>query len=86
MLKVPVRTAKIHVGMRNKTEGSVLRGLAQASCLGIETRLELESDQPSERVAALVRQAEAGCYTMQALLHPVAFTRSVILNGSPLVG
>ncbi len=86
MLKIPVRTARVHVGMRNKLEGSVLQGTARASCLGIETRLDLESDEPAERIAALVRQAENGCYTMQALLAPVQFTRSASLNGSPLPG
>lgn len=84
MLKVSVRKARVHVTMRNKTEGSVLQGTVQASCLGFETRLELESDEPAERIEQLVRMAEAGCYTMQALLHPVQFTRSVTLNGRAL--
>lgn len=84
MLRVPVRTAHVHIGMRNKQEGSVLQGTVRASCFGIETRLEVESDEPPERVAALVRQAENGCFAMQALLAPVTFTRSATLNGSPL--
>lgn len=84
MLKIPVGKARVHVGMRNKQEGSVLQGSARASCLGIETRLELESDAPAERIAALVRQAENGCFAMQALLAPVPVTRSVTLNGSSL--
>jgi len=84
MLKISVRTGRVHVAMRNKQEGSVLQGTARASCLGIETRLALESDEPAERIAALVRQAENGCFTMQALVAPVEFTRSVTLNGSPL--
>lgn len=70
--------------MRNKQEGSVLQGTVKASCLGIETRLELESDETADRVAAMVRNAENGCYTLQALLEPVRFTRTVTLNGSSL--
>ena len=84
MMKIPVRKARVHVGMRNKQEGSVLQGTVKAACLGIETRLELESDEPPERIAALVRNAENGCFTMQALLAPVEFTLSATLNGSPL--
>jgi hypothetical protein len=84
MMKVSVNKACVHVAMRNKQEGSVLQGTVKASCLGIETRLELESDEPPERVAAMVRNAENGCYTMQALLEPVGFTSTVTLNGTSL--
>ncbi len=84
MMKVSVNKARVHVAMRNKQEGSVLQGTVKASCLGIETRLELESDEPPEQVAAMVRNAENGCYTMQALLEPVRFTSTVTLNGSSL--
>ena len=84
MLKVSVDKARVHVTMRNKTEGSVLQGTVQASCLGFETRLEIESREPPERVQQLVVMAERGCYTMQALLAPVSFTHTTTLNGQPL--
>ena len=84
MMKVSVNKARVHVTMRNKQEGSVLQGTVKASCLGIDTRVELESDEPAERVAALVRNAERGCFTMQALLEPVRFTTAFSLNGLPL--
>ena len=84
MMKVSVSKARVHVSMRNRQEGSVLQGTVKTSCLGIETRLELESDEPPERIATLVRNAENGCFTMQALLTPVPFTRAVTLNGSLL--
>jgi len=47
-------------------------------------RVELESDEPPERVAAMVRNAENGCFTMQALLELVRVTNTVTLNGAPL--
>jgi len=84
MMKVSVNKARVHVTMRNKQEGSVLQGTVRASCLGIETRVDIESDEPPERVAAVVRNAENGCFTMQALMEPVRFTRNVTLNGAPL--
>ena len=84
MMKIAVEKARVYVGMRNKQEGSVLQGTVKAACLGIETRLEIESAEPPERIAALVRNAENGCFTMQALLAPVEFTRSATLNGAPL--
>ena len=84
MMKVSVSKARVHVSMRNKQEGSVLQSTVKASCLGIEAQLELESDESPERVAAMIRNAENGCFTMQALLQPVRLTSTVTLNGSPL--
>jgi hypothetical protein len=84
MLKIAVDKARVHVTMRNKTEGSVLQGTVQASCLGFETQLEIESGEPPERIQQLVAMAERGCFTMQALLAPVTFEHSTTLNGQPL--
>ncbi len=85
MMKIQINKARVHVAMRNKTEGSVLKGTVKAGCLGIETRVELESDETPERVAALLKNAENGCFTMQALMEPVQFTRTATLNGALLV-
>jgi len=84
MMKIRVQKARVHVTMRNKQEGSVLQGTVKAGCLGIETRLDLESDEPPERVAALVRSAERGCFTMQALFEPMQVATTSTLNGEPL--
>ena len=84
MMKVSVHKARVHVSMRNRQEGSVLQETVKTNCLGIETRLELESDESPERIAALVRNAENGCFTMQALMNPVPITSTVSLNGMPL--
>jgi organic hydroperoxide reductase OsmC/OhrA len=85
MMKVSVNKVRVHVSMRNRQEGSVLQGTVQTTCLGIETRLELESDEPQEKITALVRNAENGCFTMQALMNPVPVTSRVTLNGTTLV-
>jgi hypothetical protein len=84
MLKLNVEKGRAHVKIRNKVEGSVLQGTVQATCLGIESRLELESEEPPEKIAELVRHAESGCFTFQALINPVQVTRTVLLNGKPL--
>ena len=84
MMKIEVDKARVHVRMRNKTEGSVLQGTVQATCLGIETKLEIDSQEKPERIQKLLRNAEHGCFTMQALLAPVEFSHSTTLNGQPL--
>jgi hypothetical protein len=83
-MKIAVDRARVYVRMRNKSEGSVLQGTVEATCLGFETRLDLESDEPPERIRTLLRNAEHGCFTLQALLQPVTVSRSVTLNGQPL--
>ena len=84
MMKVNVDKARVFVRMRNKTEGSVLQGTVNATCLGFEMRLELESAESPERIRDLLRNAEQGCFTLQALARPVEVTRSVLLNGVTL--
>lgn len=84
MMKIDVEKARCHVKMRNKSEGSVLQGTIQATCLGFELQLELESEEPPERIRQLMRNAEHGCFTEQALLAPVTITRTATLNGQPL--
>ena len=84
MLKMRVDKARMHVTARFRVEGSVLNDTVQANTVGIETRLELDSPEPPEKVTRLVRNAEKGCFVMQALLKPVAVTSTTVLNGQPL--
>ena len=86
MLKMRVDGMRMHVTARYRVEGSVLNDTVQARMVGVETRLELESPEPPDRVARLVRNAERGCFVMQALLNPVPIAGTTVLNGQPLPG
>jgi hypothetical protein len=81
MMKVHFDKAKVFVKARFKSEGSVLRETVQAVGLGFELRCELESTEPEEKVAAVVRNAENGCYVMQTILKPTPVEREFTLNG-----
>ncbi len=81
-MKTKIAKAKVFVKARFKSEGSVLRETIQAEGLGFETRCELESKEPTEKVAAVVRNAERGCYVMQTILKPTPIEREFTLNGS----
>ena len=81
MMKTHITKAKVFVKARFKSEGSVLRETVQAVGLGFETRCELESAEPAEKVAAVVRNAESGCYVMQTILQPTPVERQFTLNG-----
>jgi len=84
MMKTKIDKARVFVKARFKTEGSVLAETVKAQAVGFETRLEIQSEAPAERVTAVVRNAENGCYVLQSLLHPVPVARTVSLNGAEL--
>ena len=82
MMKVEIRKARVKVTARFKNEGSVLRETIDAQGVGFETDLDVESDAPLERVAAVVRNSEKGCYVMQTILKPTPVETRVTLNGA----
>jgi hypothetical protein len=86
MLKVEVTRMTMHVTARFRVTGSVLDDTIEGAMLGAETRLDLESPDAPERVAKVVRNAERGCFVMQALLRPVPITGRTFLNREPLAG
>jgi organic hydroperoxide reductase OsmC/OhrA len=81
MLKVNVTRMTMHVKASFRVTGSVLNDTVDGRMLGAETRLELESPDPPERVAKVIRNAERGCFVMQALMRPVPVTGQTLLNG-----
>jgi hypothetical protein len=82
MMKTKIDRAKIFVKARFKSEGSVLRETIEAVGLGFETRCELQSADAPENIAAVVRNAEKGCYVMQTILKPTPVERQFTLNGA----
>jgi hypothetical protein len=82
MLKTHIDKAKVFVTARFKNEGSVLRETVQAEGLGVETRCEISSQEPAEKVAKVVRNAEAGCYVIQTIRNPTAVKSEYTLNGA----
>jgi hypothetical protein len=84
MLKVTVKSMRMQVRARYRVGGSVLDDSVRASMVGAETTLEIDSPDPPARVARVVRNAERGCFVMQALLEPVPVTGRTVLNGQPL--
>ncbi len=83
MMKVNVKSAKVTAKSRFRTEGSVLRETIRGSAMDFEMHIEIDSDSPPERVAALIRNAEAGCYVVQTIRNPTPVERTVALNGEP---
>jgi hypothetical protein len=83
MLKTHIDKAKIFVTARFKNEGSVLRETVQAKGLGVVTRCEITSSESADKVAKVVRNAEAGCYVIQTIRNPTEVKSEYKLNGQP---
>jgi len=84
MLKVTVNGMRMRVKARYRVDGSVLNDTIRGQMLGAETTLEIDSPDAPDRVARVVRNAERGCFVMQALLNPVPVTGRTMLNGALL--
>ena len=85
MLKVTVTGMRMRVRARYRVTGSVLlNDSVMGAMLGAETTLEIDSPADPAQVARVVRNAERGCFVMQALLNPVPVTGHTVLNGQPL--
>ena len=82
MLKTQIDKARVLVAARFKNQGSVLRETVQAQGLGVETRCEITSREPAEKIAKVVRNAEAGCYVIQTIRNPTEVKSEYTLNGA----
>ncbi len=84
MLKVEFTAARCSVKAHWTSEGSVFAGTISSTCHGIETHTEIESNDDVARVAALLRNAEGGCYAQATLQQPVHVVGTATLNGEPI--
>ena len=81
MLKTHIDKARVLVTARFKNEGSILRETVRAEGLGVETRCEITSTEPAEKIAKVLRNAEAGCYVIQTIRNPTEVNSAYTLNG-----
>ncbi len=84
MLQVTVTGMRMRVRARYRVTGSVLDDSVMGAMLGAETTLEIDSPSNPAQVGRVVRNAERGCFVLQALLNPVPVSAEPLLNGQPL--
>ena len=82
-LHIEPKNVRITVTARYSREGSVIAGNARTLCDSIRTELSLDSDERPERVAQLIKMAEATCFTLAALRNPAPVALEVTVNGQP---
>ena len=83
MMKVDLGQVKANIGFSVSSEGSVLRQTIQAKADKVLIHYDVESSDPPERVAGLMRNARNGCYARQSFGRPEMFEDTINLNGSP---
>jgi uncharacterized OsmC-like protein len=83
MTKTRITKAKVRVLIHWYLTGSVIKGTVDSGCKGVETHLEVESDDDAEKVRHVVRLAKKGCFAEQMVVRPVPLTGSILINGEP---
>ena len=65
-------------------KGSALAGTMHGGSLGLETYIDVESDEPPERIREYIKMGEQTCFTLQSLVEPVPTQTYAKLNGNDL--
>jgi hypothetical protein len=84
MMKLAIKNVRLDQTTRFYRTGSVLAGTIKSGSLGLVVNIDVESDEPAERIAELIRVAKASCFTHGAVADPVTVETSLQLNGRPL--
>jgi len=82
--QISFREARVEQTTRFYRKGAIRPGTVESGCAGLETRIEIDSDEPPERIRELVRLAQASCFAHGAISNPVPVETSVRLNGDEL--
>jgi hypothetical protein len=83
MMKMKVSDPKCRVVMRKHLGGSVLKGTVFNRWEGISTYLTVQSDEPADKLAHLIRNAKAGCFAEGLITQQVPLHSHIEVNGQP---
>ena len=84
MMKVSFTQAKVQVDFDYFLRGSVLKGTVNSGCTEVRTHFEVESDEPSEKIRAVIKNAKQGCFAEQMVTAAVPLKSTVNLNGESI--
>lgn len=83
MMKMTVKDAKCRVVLRKHLGGSVLKGTVFNRWEGVSTYLTVDSDEPADRLAHLLKNAKAGCFAEGLITQEVPLHSHIDVNGKP---
>ena len=84
MTKIEYKKVRISQTTRFFREGSVLAGTVSGGPVELVTAIDVQSDEPADRIRHLATMAERSCFAFQSMVNPVPATTSLTLNGEPL--
>ena len=61
-----------------------MKSTVESGCSVVRTHFVVESDEPEEKVAAVIRNAKRGCFAEKMVETAVPLASTVELNGKPL--
>lgn len=82
--RLALRGERVEVSARFSERGSVLEGTQEGRCEGFHIELAIESDEPADELAELIRLAHRMCFTEAALAGAVELTTVDLVNGRPI--
>lgn len=83
MMKMKVSAANCRVILRKHLGGSVMKGTVFNRWEGVTTHLKVESEEPADRLAHLIKNAKAGCFAEGLITQPVPLHSHIEVNGKP---
>ena len=83
MMKMKVGGATCRVVFRKHLGGSVIKGTVFNRWESITTHLKVDSDEPADRLAHLIRNAKGGCFAEGLITQQVPLVSHVEVNGKP---
>jgi uncharacterized OsmC-like protein len=82
--KLSYRKASVSQTARFIRGGSVLAGDIYGEPGGIDTNIDVDSDESADKVANVVRMAEQSCFAIQSMMKNTTVTASATLKGAAL--
>jgi hypothetical protein len=83
MMKMKVGGASCRVVFRKHLGGSVIKGTVFNRWESVTTHLKVDSDEPAERLAHLIKNARGGCFAEGLITQQVPLVSHVEVNGKP---
>jgi len=83
MMKMKVSGENCRVVFRKHLGGSVIKGTVFNRWEGVSTYLKVQSDEPAEKLAHLIRNAKAGCFAEGLITQQVPLHSHIEVNGKP---
>ena len=81
MTKTKIDHAECRCEFDIRQTGSIIRDTAASDVLAFRTHLSVESSEPLERIARVIRLAKRTCFAEQLVRNPIDLTSTFTVNG-----